>query len=392
MEKDSEVKIERDAEEVDKVIKLYQDCHLCQIENDSVQKETVIASALIAMESNGMSDFYERFCCTMKIQPNADRMQRMEAVRTTQLAEIEKTRLAEESSVDSPSDEDLLKRIQLHFLSGSKEEAFVVANDCIEKSIRDPFKVEVCFLCLRLGIFMKDDNIISDYLLKAKKILENYSNWEQRNRLHVYEGLYSVRCSKYSLAVNALLAAISTYCSAELMPYSSFLSFTVVLSLTILDRALLKKKILEQSAVTAILQQSPAVSSLLKSFQDCHYANIFDALGKVCDEFRRDAFFHASVDFIAQEVEIRAFNQYLEAYQSVHLSSMAAAFGLTQDTVESKLFLHISEGRVFCQIDKVGGHVIAQVSENMTSQYREILQKGEILQRQIQKLSKIVGV
>mmetsp|Transcript_11725 Transcript_11725/g.17773 ORF Transcript_11725/g.17773 Transcript_11725/m.17773 type:complete len:394 (-) Transcript_11725:2-1183(-) len=389
---DSEVRINKEPQCVDEIIQILQETHEFRYAKDNGAKDAAMANIVRMMESRGMSTWYRSLCETMGISPKADVANRMETARESFVAESEQSKSDEERTIDAPSDESLQKKIIDLFNCGKPKEAVEFAEGCMETLVSNTSKIEVCFLVLRIGILMNDSALISKQLLKVHQIFENYTNWEQRNRLSVYEGVYKVSACSYSAATELFLSAISTYRSPELMQYPTFLSSTVMLALATLDRPVLKKMIIDKSEIMAMLEHSPETYSLLKAFDECKYARLFESLASACEKLKMNAFFHSSVDFVSREIEIRAFNQYLEAYQTVHLSSMASAFDLQESVLEQKLFQRISDGRVFCKIDKVAGHAIAHCKDELSATYREVLERGSRLQSQLQHLSRVLGM
>ena len=45
---------------------------------------------------------------------------------------------------------------------------------------------------MRIGLFYNDRPLITENIEKAKKLIDEGGDWDRRNRLKVYEGLYAV--------------------------------------------------------------------------------------------------------------------------------------------------------------------------------------------------------
>ena len=52
-------------------------------------------------------------------------------------------------------------------------------------------------------------------------------DWDRRNRLKVYEGLYAMSIRDFLKAANLFLETISTFTSYELMDYDLFVKYAV---------------------------------------------------------------------------------------------------------------------------------------------------------------------
>lgn len=91
-----------------------------------------------------------------------------------------------------------------------------------------------------------------------------------------------------------------------------------------------------------------------------------------------------------REFRILAFKQFLEAYKSVMLSSMANSFGISIETLDKELSHFISSGRLNAKIDKVGDIVETIKSDKRNSQYQDIIKKGDAFLNQVQKLVRVI--
>ena len=53
-------------------------------------------------------------------------------------------------------------------------------------------KLDITFALLRIGLFYNDRSLIIENIEKAKKLIDEGGDWDRRNRLKVYEGLYCI--------------------------------------------------------------------------------------------------------------------------------------------------------------------------------------------------------
>ena len=387
-EEDTEVIVQQSKTEIDPIIELFQNKHIYANTTVDSEKADALLKIQSIVEDLKMHEWFTKFCLSAGIAIDVP-SKSPEGMRDMQ---VDKESPETAGSTDGPTDEEKMSSIRTLFCSGNIEKACAEAEKVLGEPNRNTFKVDVCFACARFGIFYGNDEVISQYLGKVDQILENYTDWEQRNRYRVYEGLRRIRLGKYVSGVEFLLASVSTFRSTELMSYKSFITITVAFALVTLDRPTLKRLVIENSEITAMLQQIPSVHRELKAFHECKYADLFSAILIVTDELSMDAFSAPAVAFVAEEAEIRSLNQFLEAYQIVHLSSMATAFGINPDALEAKLFKHISAGRVYCRIDKRNDQVLAQEKDTTTDLYEQVMQRGEVVEAKLRHLSKILGV
>ncbi|KAI9743725.1 MAG: 26S proteasome non-ATPase regulatory subunit 6, partial [Chaenotheca gracillima] len=56
---------------------------------------------------------------------------------------------------------------------------------------------------------------------RAKSLVDSGGDWDRRNRLKAYQGLYLLTIRSYNLAAPLLLDSLSTFTSYELCSYSA---------------------------------------------------------------------------------------------------------------------------------------------------------------------------
>ena len=100
-------------------------------------------------------------------------------------------------------------------------------------------------LIIALGILKINIHACSCLWLLAfcASLFEEGGDWERKNRLKVYEGLYCMSTRNFKKAANLFLDSISTFTTYELFPYDTFIFYTVLTSIISLDRVSLKQKV-----------------------------------------------------------------------------------------------------------------------------------------------------
>jgi 26S proteasome regulatory subunit N7 len=86
---------------------------------------------------------------------------------------------------------------------------------------------------------------VFDHLVTDCRLFEEGGDWERKNRLKVYEGLYCMATRNFKKATSLFLDSISTFTTYELFPYDTFIFYTVLTSIISLDRVSLKQKVFE---------------------------------------------------------------------------------------------------------------------------------------------------
>ena len=76
-------------------------------------------------------------------------------------------------------------------------------------------------------------------------MIEEGGDWDRRNRLKVYSGLYSVMLRDFKSAAKQFLDTVATFTSYELMNYDTFVIYTIFCTMLALPRPELKSKVIK---------------------------------------------------------------------------------------------------------------------------------------------------
>ena len=125
---------------------------------------------------------------------------------------------------------------------------------------------------------------------------------------------------------------------------------------------------------------------------DCDYKTYLHAMVEIEPLLLADRYLHPHVSYWMRELHILAYKQFLDSYQSVTLQAMADSFGVSTDFIDYHASRFIASGRLSAKIDKYGGVVITNRPDLKNAQYREMIQKGDLLLNRIQKLARVVDL
>ena len=119
-----------------------------------------------------------------------------------------------------------------------------------------------------------------------------------------------------------------------------------------------------------MIDEIPDMGDLVNSFYSADYCLFFKSLAGVVDNLKRDRFFANFAGYFCREMRIKAYCQLLESYRSMQISSLAEAFGVTPEFIDSDLSRFIYSGRVHCKIDAVRGIIETNRPDAKNSQYQ----------------------
>ena len=109
--------------------------------------------------------------------------------------------------------------------------------------------------------------------MQLKDLLETPGggDWERKNRLKVYEGVFAMATRDFRKAATLFLDSLSTFTATELCSYNQFVFYTVVTAMVALDRVSLKKRVVDTPEILAVLGQLPNMESFLNGLYNCKY-------------------------------------------------------------------------------------------------------------------------
>ncbi len=338
--------------------------------------------------AQNMRPYYQMICDMLGWQFEQSRANEMDAINQKRLEELDAKIIdATENLGDIEVREALLAKCDFFARIGDADACIKFNLECSKKTLAAGPKLDLCFQRIRVGIAFSNNDVAAKGLQDAYRLMKE-GDWERRNRLKVYEGLYYVFIRDFKRGSRLLLDSLATFASSEILDFKQFIFVTVVASLPVLSRKDLKTKIVDSPEVlSAGLAE---INELVSAIHQCRYRDVFPAMDKVCQSLRSFVFLSFHVNYFFRELRVLVLNQFLDSYSSVTLQSMAAAFNIPALILDQMLCTFISNERIFCKIDRVSGSVTTYRGNNTNFDYHKIVKNGDLLLNRIQKLSRLV--
>jgi len=359
----------------------------------SIGDEKAKQELLSVIEERNMAPFYLSLCEQFKWPINQDLLTKMQAANETRLIELQKILEDAETNLgDNEVREACLARAQFFSEIGHKAQAIKAYRITADKTVPLGQRMDVVFALIRIGLFFDDVDLIRRNIEKAQHMIEEGGDWDRRNRLKVYEAVYSMSLRQFRKGAGLFLETLSTFTSTELFDYQTFIFYTVITSIISLPRPQLKEKVVDSPDILSVIHMMPHLQSLLNSFYKSEYREFFIALAEICDQMRTNRLLAQHVNYFCREMRIRAYSQLLESYRSVQLELMAKQFGVSSAFLDRELSRFIASGRLHCKIDKVAGIVETTRPDSKNALYQSTIKQGDHLLNRIQKLSRVINI
>lgn len=370
--------------------------------------------------------------------------------------ELEEIQKEEDEAVEKAGDSEIMgakgKRAEFWARVGDKEKAISTYEDVYEKTGILGTKIDLVLAIIRMGLFYGDKLLVKKEVERAKTLVESGGDWDRRNRLKAYEGLYLLTVRSYNLSAPLLLDSLSTFTSYELCTYSNLVVYSVLAGSVSLKRVDFKSKVVDAPEIKAILgdgedklaalsgrvsagpgADDPAtgdesgtqaqqaakkkavnlttlgsnteqpdaemavdfspLAQLVSSLYSGRYKTFFQSLAFVEEQFlTQDRYLHEHKNWFIREMRLRAYQQLLQSYRVVGLESMANQFGVTVDFLDRDLAKFVAGGRIPCTIDRVSGKGVIETNrpDDKNKQYQDVVRQGDQLITKLQKYGQSV--
>lgn len=244
----------------------------------------------------------------------------------------------------------------------------------------------------RVASFHGDSRKSEEFVEKAGMLSKDGGDWDRRNRLKVYNALCKLLNRDVKGAAGLLIDCISTFSCTELCSYNDFILYAALSNILYLPRTELKSKIVDGPEILSIKNEIPVVYKLVSTLYECDYNAYLNTMVELHPVLVADRFLQPHAGYILRELHVLGYKQFLDSYKSVTLQSMASSFGVSPQFLDLQLSRFIAAGRLTAKIDKFGGVVETTRPDLKNAQYRDMIQKGDLLLNRIQKLARVVDL
>lgn len=355
--------------------------------------KALIDQLMGAIKTENMATWYELVCKELEWTVDINLLATMKASNQQKIDELDAAIVdAEQNLGEGEVREANLKKSEFLCRIGDKDASISAFRKTYEKTVSLGHRLDIVFHNIRIGLFYLDHDLITRNIEKAKSLIEEGGDWDRRNRLKVYQGVYCVAIRDFKSAANFFLDTVSTFTSYELMDYVTFVRYTVYVSLISLPRNELRDKVVKGSEIQEVLHSLPNVKQYLFSLYKCQYSDFFKELTTVETNLRKDYLVHPHYRFYTREMRIIAYTQLLDSYRSLTLQYMADTFGVSIEYIDAELSRFIAAGRLHCKVDRVGRIVETNRPDNKNWQYQATIKQGDLLLNRIQKLSRVINI
>jgi 26S proteasome regulatory subunit N7 len=266
-------------------------------------------------------------------------------------------------------------------------------EEVLQKTVGVGARLDYLLGIIREGFKNDDMNKVKTYIEKADVELSKGGDWERKNKLAVYKGLFATTQRSFVEASNLFIKSLATFTPCDLLTFRDFVFYTIITSLIAQDRSILRSKILESPEILAAIGEIPHLREFVLALHECRYAQFFMEFVDLIDEIRNDRYLVKHIKYITRTTRLIAYRQFLLSYKSVTVEMMAQTFGVSTDFIEADLYEFISSGKLNCKMDRVNKYIESnRLDDPRNALYSKIVKQGDSLLNRIQKLSRVIDV
>lgn len=365
-----------------------------QLSSSAASRRSLQDNAVSLIKAHLMAPAYIWFCNGIGECPDEALLESLRQQNDKDVAGFEsKAKDAEENLGESEVRDALLEKAQYLHRIGNKDATQAAYDTVLQlKAMSIGQKFDIAFALMRLGFAFEDHRLIQTNLQAGHALVKQGGDWERRNRLKVYEGLFELSCRHFSRAATLLLECIATFSSYEIMQYRNFAAYAVLAGLVAVDRVTLREKVVDSPEILAVVNEIGPLKGLLNSLYDCSYGQFMSYLLQVADLMKTDPFIARHATFYHREMRLRGYLQYLESYKSVTMQNLSETFRISAESLDRDLSRFIASGRLNARIDKVQGIIETSRPDSKNSLYQSTIKQGDALLNRVQRLSRVVDI
>jgi len=380
------------SDEIDKVY--YPDMSLAQKRNSLLlgtapDREKLKAAVLAQVTEQSMLPYYEKYLCPDVLGAVDEALKaKMQKANDEELKKIEeKIQDATENFGDIEVRDAMLAKADFYNRIGDKDAAIAGYKEAFGKTIGTGGKLDNIMTVIRIAFFYEDKELVKTEIEKAKAELKKGGDWERRNRLKVYEGMYFIGQRQWKEAATLFLNVMPTFTATELVEFKDFVKYTVIITMVACDRATIRKSLVSSPEVLSAIKETPHLQEFLDAYFGCNYQPFMEHFVHAIDIVKEDRYLALHSRYFMRAMRLNAYRQFLASYRSVQIAEMAKEFGVSDTFIDSELSSFISSGKLSCKIDKVKGVVESNETDSRSQVYVEIIKQGDLLLNRMQKLS-----
>lgn len=360
---------------------------------EKTKNKDSLAKLLAIIKEEKMTVYYKSFCEAFpEVKLDSALLAQMEKENATELEGIEvKIKDAQENAGDIEVKNATLLKADFYNRIGDKTKALEIYDQALEKTVGVGGKMDNVLTKIRMGLVYGDVNLAKHQIEYAKTELKSGGDWERKNKLQVYEGIYKMVTRDFKTAAGKFLDSLATFTATEIVGFNDYIFYAALCSMVAMTRTDIKNRVTESPEILAAIHEKPHMKEFLFAYYYCDYKTYMKEFVGVIDLIRGNRYLEPHVNYLTKQLRINAYRQFITSYKSVTLQSMAEQFGVSPQFLDEEIYGLISTGKLACQIDKISNIIeTSQGEDPKSSAFEKIVKEGDLLLSKMQKIASMV--
>ncbi|KAL0233809.1 hypothetical protein PCE1_002315 [Barthelona sp. PCE] len=250
------------------------------------------------------------------------------------------------------------KKAQLLCKIGKVDEGFAIFQECDAIPMGDSTKMKSVFLRLLISFCCNDFVMIEKWLADIDIMAQNnVLDFEHKNRLLTYRGLFSLMKGNFLDCVNDFIECLNTFMATELIDFERLVFYLCVFSVITLKRPRYRDYVLNSSDVKTVINSLEDIEEFSNNFYNGNYKEGLKLAASIKERLKTDYYCHKFESFFFYNFRKTCYRQFLKSYSRVTLAKIAEEFSLPIKLVELDLVEFIQNGDLTFRIDELEGVV-----------------------------------
>ncbi len=158
-----------------------------------------------------------------------------------------------------------------------------------------------------MNIEKLDLDAIKPDIATCKQLVEEGADWEKKNKLKIFEGVYCMLIRDFKTAAELFLSSVATFTCTELLDFKSFVFYAVVTAMVSMERKVIRKEVIHSPDILAVIRDLPHLKQFADSLYFCEYKLFFESFVEIIDMIKRDRYLETHHAFFTKEMRLVAY-------------------------------------------------------------------------------------
>lgn len=142
-------------------------------------------------------------------------------------------------------------------------------------------KMDILFEILLMAMDTQNLDLIRENIEKCKDLLKKGGDWEHRNRLKVFDGIYNLLIRNFKEAATLFIECIPTFTSPDIFSFRNLVFYTVLTSMVAIERNVIRQKIVHSPEILSEIREIPYLKQFSHALYNCQYKEFLEAFGNL---------------------------------------------------------------------------------------------------------------